>query len=269
MRLNLSIAAMALCAALTGCGPSQEVTDLKKVIADIERNLENRRTELQAATTLVASQTSECATSRTEGTTRIAELKDTILSIMDGVEVSDSDGSGAAGHSWTIAVQDLSPESWSWREEELGLVTDWNGDGRAAQENLSYSVDPRLLSPKVKVGEFRGYPAVQIVCEGGANCISVRGRRLEGVKSGGSRDTSNSEVSEKRASNWWAVSSPADSGRLAVATGELITTQRSLVSPACQSADEGKNKVSALETEIANLDKTLAEKQRDLRAAEN
>lgn len=269
MRRVAGIVLLAACAALTGCGDSKEVIGLRDDIAEIERNLENRRTELQAATTLVSTQSSECATSRTEGTARISELKDTILAIMDGVQISNSDGSSAAGHSWTIAVQDLSPETWSWREEELGVVADWRGDGLAAQDNLSYSVDPRRLSSKVKVGEYRGYPAVEIVCEGGARCINVRGRRLQGVKSGGRSDTSNSEVSETRQSNWWVVSSPAESGRLAVATGDLISLQRSLVSPACQSADEGKNKVSSLETEIANLEKTLAEKQRDLRAAEN
>lgn len=268
MRLKVSIAVVMLCASVTGCGPSAEVTRLKDDIAQIEGNLESRRTELQTTTTLVSTQTSECATSRAEGTARIAELKDTILDIMDGVEVSDTDGSATAGHRWSIAVQDLSPESWSWREEELGVIADSWGDGNAAMENLSYSVDPRRLSPKVKVGTFRGYPAVQLVCESGAKCINVRGRRVVGVKSGGSRDTSNSEVSETRESNWWAVASAADSGRLAVATGDLITVQRSLVSPACQSADEGKTKVSALETEIANLEKTLEEKQRDLRRLE-
>lgn len=268
MRMKLSIAAVVLCAFVTGCGPSQEETDLKNKVAEIERNLESRRAELQSTTTLVSTQTSECATSRTESTARIAELKDTILGIMDGVEVSDTDGSAMAGHSWTIAVQDLSPESWSWREEELGVIADPWGDANAAMENLSYSVDPRRLSPKVKVGTFRGYPAVQLVCEGGAKCITVRGRRVVGTKSGGSRDTSNSEVSETRESNWWAVASAADSGRLAVATGDLITVQRSLVSPACQSADEGKTKVTALETEIANLEKTLEETKRDLRRLE-
>jgi hypothetical protein len=259
------------CACLTGCGDSKELLRLKDDVAEIERNLEDRRVELQSATNLLSGQTSECNTSRTETAARIAELRDTILNILDGVQVADGDDISAAGHSWTIAVQDLSPESWNWRVEEMGVIADSGGNVTGAEENLIYSVDPRRLSAKVKVGDYRGYPAIQIICDAAAACINVRGRRAVGSGNTwqGTRDTSNSDVSETRQSNWWAVSSPADSGRLAVATGELITLQRSSISPACQSAEDGKAKVSALETEIANLEKNLAEKQRDLRLLDN
>lgn len=270
MRLNLSIAAVVLCASLAGCGPSAEVTGLKEKIAKIEGNLESRRKELQSKATLVSTQTSECAASRAQDTARIAERKDTITDILDGVVQTGSNDQAAAGQKWTIAVQELSGESWSWREEQTILAVEASGNVGLIFEDLTYSVDPHNLAPKVEVGENYGLPAVRVRCKDGMKCIKVKGQRQVGRGNAydRSRDTRTSDVSEMRDENWWMVSTAPESGRLSMATNELITLQAGNTSPSCEDSENGKAEVSALETEIANLEKTLEETQRDLRRLE-
>lgn len=268
MRFLLRMVPVVVCACLAACGPSREQKRLESDIADIEIKLENTRTDLQSKTTLLSGQTNGCNAIRTEATSRIAELKDTILGIMNGVQVADGNDAAVAGHRWTIAIEDLSPELWTWREEETAVLADVRGNVRGVSDRLTYSVDPRKLSSKVKVGGYNGYPAVELVCLGAVKCISVRGRRVQGQGNtyDRTRDTSNSEVSEMRESNWWAVTSDSESGRLAVATGELITAQSALVSPECEAADKTKAEVGTLQTQFSNLEKELADKKSQLRS---
>lgn len=270
MRLNLSIAAVVLCASLAGCGPSAEVTGLKEKIAEIEGNLDSKRIELQSKTPVVSTQTNQCEASRAQDTARIAERKDTITDILDDVVQTGSDDRAAAGQKWTIAVQELSGENWSWREEQTIVAVEASGNVGLIIEDLTYSVDPRNLAPKVEVGENFGLPAVRVRCKDGTKCIKVKGQRQIGRGNAydRSRDTRTSDVSEMRAENWWMVSTAPESGRLSMATNDLITLQAGNTSSSCEASEKGKAEVSALETEIANLEKTLEEAKRDLRRLE-
>jgi chromosome segregation ATPase len=252
---------------LVGCGPSKEVETLQKRAREVAANIDDRRAELQSAKTTFGEQSQQCETAKGNDADRSVALRETMTGILDGVVQSGANNQAAAGHSWEIAVESLSPDSWTWREEETVVAVDNRGNVGAVVDKLTYSVDPRSLAAKVEVGEYSGLPAVRIRCEGDAKCIRVKGERRAGAGNGysGRSDTSRSDVSEMNDHNWWAVSTAADSGRLAQAASDLIALQRGSSSGICEAANKTKTGVTALETEIANLENQLAELRRDLR----
>ena len=271
---NVLLAAVS-CLVIAGCdsGPSDAekfIDRVKQEIATVEGNIEDQEGDLSDVKTGLTQARGQCTTAKSDRSKRINELKASITDSLDQVERANTRNNSFDGDSWTVAVESLSDSSWSWLEKEYRYNVDERDDEEARVDEIRYSVNPQKLSSQVEVGEYNGFPAVVLKCEGGANCITGKGSSKEGTRSSstGNRDTQSREINKQIKRNYWPVSSATVSGKVAQTASDLIALYRDGTPEACEKVEELETEKSSLESEIASLENKLASLKSDLRTAE-
>lgn len=271
---NVLLAAVS-CLVIAGCesGPTDTekfIDRVKEEIAAVEDNIDDQKAELSDVKTDLTEANSQCTTAKSDRSKRINELKASITDSLDQVERANTSNNSFDGDSWTVAIESLSDSSWSWLEKEYRYNVDAFDDEEARVDEIRYSVDPQKLSTKVEVGEYNGFPAVVLKCEGGANCISGKGSSKQGTRSSStrSRDTKERNINKQIKRNYWPVSSANISGKVAQTASDHIALYRNETPEACGKVEELETEKSSLETEIANLEEKFASLESDLRTAE-
>jgi len=108
----------------------------------------------------------------------------------------------------------LDSTNWQWNEVEYAGVADYGG-AREGVTRLTYLVDPRQLSSKVRVPTYLNYPAIRVDCRS-TRCIRVTGVSIS--TNGGANN-----VDEQRDYNLFPMASSDEAQRVATAMNALLT----------------------------------------------
>ena len=142
---------------------------------------------------------SDVSSARHDYSVDMKNARNLVMSKLEGVSHSGSDGNNQAGFAFAVEIESLTENEWAWVEAENQAATDGR-NGAALSDRISYEVDPRQLSATVKVVDYRGLPGVRIDCKSG-NCIRARGRRVAYYNG----ENGFEDIDERRDHNVWAV----------------------------------------------------------------
>lgn len=207
---------------LSGCGKSQAELDAEAAT----RRAEEARRQLEACLANAESVRDANATARDSRRRQIETASGTIRSKLDPTGNAAAEPGVAAGYRWRVRFASIDGTRWDWTETEERAVALADGRGVESHDVLTYSLDPRQLSPEVGLTTYLGSPAVRISCRS-SDCIHVTGAR-----SGPDGDFS---VDEQRDDNNFPAPNEADARAVAAAIRQIInlSRQQDAVEPTC------------------------------------